>query len=366
MVKISPCGAPLPVLVLLLGVALPGLPAAGPVRLPGGVADPAGRMGFFPGTAGGIDAVDLKTGRSAWTSREASQPLLATRDQLAALAPDARTPSQVRIVLFDVASKGKVARRSSPVVFPEWVRIESGPGRQFTARPSLDGKTLVLRWHAKTWYAGGAPPPPEVVKKAKREASGVARIDLESGKVRLLKSANGTADVKLPGALKKVVSHSYWDGTDWSTKPLVSDDKVAALELVKAGGEEKLVLRQWSRTTGKSTGTIELARGKDLLTQLSLDGRYLLVQEEAARANGPKGRVFQLATGKDVGRLNQAASLAGVSVLGDRVYYLTGSPGGPPRPGQVPARYLKAAELKSGKVLWQHQIGGPRPMFLPP
>ena len=48
------------------------------VLLPGpGVADPAGKVGFFPSTTGGIDALDLANGKLLWTSKDANRPLLA-------------------------------------------------------------------------------------------------------------------------------------------------------------------------------------------------------------------------------------------------------------------------------------------------
>ena len=53
-----------------------------PVILPGGgVADPAGRSGFFPNTTGGIDALDLASGKLLWQSKDGQGPLLATADR---------------------------------------------------------------------------------------------------------------------------------------------------------------------------------------------------------------------------------------------------------------------------------------------
>jgi hypothetical protein len=45
-----------------------------PVLLPGGgIADPDGKVGYFPSVAGGIEAVDLATGKVLWDSREANR-----------------------------------------------------------------------------------------------------------------------------------------------------------------------------------------------------------------------------------------------------------------------------------------------------
>jgi hypothetical protein len=54
-----------------------------PVVLPGGgIANPAGKIGYFPSTTGGIDAVDLTSGKLIWESKEANRPLLATDKHL--------------------------------------------------------------------------------------------------------------------------------------------------------------------------------------------------------------------------------------------------------------------------------------------
>jgi hypothetical protein len=53
----------------------------------------------------------------------------------------------------------------------------------------LDINGLWLSWEARAWYAGGARPTPQIEKAARKDASGVARIDLDSGKVEPLDSA---------------------------------------------------------------------------------------------------------------------------------------------------------------------------------
>jgi hypothetical protein len=47
-----------------------------PSYLPRGVADLAGRIGYISSIKGGIDAVDLETGKLVWHSEEALVPLI--------------------------------------------------------------------------------------------------------------------------------------------------------------------------------------------------------------------------------------------------------------------------------------------------
>ena len=139
-----------------------GLPCAAaipapPLALPGGsVADPDGKVGFVPNTAGGIDALDLASGKLLWDTKEAPRPLLATADRLFAQAPIGGKANQVRFVVLDTTRKGKRLVESQPLSFPGWVSVSVAHGRSFGSTGRLDGDALLLIWQARSWYAGGA------------------------------------------------------------------------------------------------------------------------------------------------------------------------------------------------------------------
>jgi hypothetical protein len=152
----------------------------------GGVFDPAREVGYVPNPAGGIDALDLATGQLLWTREAVPGPLLATADRLYAQAPVKERANQVRVLALDTTQKGKVVRESEPITFPEWVMVGVAYGRSFRSTACLEQETLYLVWEARAWYAGGAAPPPEVERAARKEASGVAHIDLKSGRVEML------------------------------------------------------------------------------------------------------------------------------------------------------------------------------------
>ena len=88
--------------------------------LPGGaVADPDGKVGFVPNTSGGIDALDLASGKLLWDTKEAPRPLLATPDRLFAQALVRGKANQVRIVVLNTTQKGKRLLESQPLSFPD-------------------------------------------------------------------------------------------------------------------------------------------------------------------------------------------------------------------------------------------------------
>jgi len=150
-----------------------------PVLMPGpGVADPAGKVGFFPSKTGGIDALDLASGKVLWTSKEANRPLLASRDRLFA-QKNLDKANQIRVVVLD-ASDGKRVLESEVIAHPYWVSVSVAYGLTYRSSARLDINALWLCWEGHAFYAGGAPPPPEVAKAARKDAEGQTIDDEQS------------------------------------------------------------------------------------------------------------------------------------------------------------------------------------------
>lgn len=173
--------------VLVMGYALLAPLAVGqdknvsqpPRLLPGGgVATPAGKVGFFPNTSGGIDALDLASGKVLWSSNDANRPLLATEDRLFA-------QRQNSIFSLD-AQDGKRVFEAKPIGLPGWASVEVAYGRSYQGSVRLEGTALLVSWEARAFYAGGARPTPEIEKAARMDATGVARVDVTAGKITAL------------------------------------------------------------------------------------------------------------------------------------------------------------------------------------
>jgi hypothetical protein len=197
--------------VMVLAMPLVGFGASekaslvSPQVLPGGgVADPDGKVGYFPNTTGGIDTLDLASGKLLWSTQDANRPLLATNDRLYARAQVKDAANQVRVVVLDAKQKGKRLLESKSVVFPGWVSVGVAYGRSFAATARLADGSLLLAWEARGWYSGGARPTPEVERAARKEASGVARIDLRSGQVEHVANEKIPKDMppRVPGELR--------------------------------------------------------------------------------------------------------------------------------------------------------------------
>src|SRR6185437_12422178 len=91
--------------------------------------------------------------------------------------------NRLRILAFDIKS-GECVLESDPVVLPRWVVTDDGPGHAFSSHWRLERKHLVLSWEARVW-AHGAPTAVQLSFSAQKQASGQARINLDSGKVDL-------------------------------------------------------------------------------------------------------------------------------------------------------------------------------------
>lgn len=363
-------------LIAILTGSAPSAPAPAeqavmPTALPAGVADPAGKVGYFAGAKGVVEAVDLEKGELLWQSREQARPLAAYDRFLAAQVKVADKPNRVRIIVFDVKEKGKKVLESEPVVFPDWVSVSTTYGRTFSSHATVRKGELLLHWRANSFYAGGAPPPPEVIEAARKEAAGTARVNLESGKVTMAEADKTPAGPDLPDELKKVASQQYWTGSDWKTTPFVVGNTVSGLAVQNlGGGASEMSLKRWDRKTGKPLDTVSLMKGKELWPQTSADGQYVFVHQALVKEQLPPGDyawwVYSLETGKQVAKLPYNGALAEATVLGGRLYQLSGGQGRPKFGGgeSVIPRSVKATDLKTGKVLWERPVEGQR--FLPP
>ena len=161
--------------------------------LPGkGLADAAGKTGFFPNTRGGIDALDLATGKVLWSSKDANLPLITAGTHLYAIKGSG---NQLRVIKLDTSKDGERVFESPAIPLPAWASVDTAYGRRFRSSVRLDANGLFLIWEADAFYAGGAAPPPEVLKRERKQEKGVARIDTKTGMIEAL-DADKIADGK--------------------------------------------------------------------------------------------------------------------------------------------------------------------------
>jgi hypothetical protein len=341
----------------LLTVALTVSAVAASARagqlLPCGVADPGGRTGFVANSHGGIDAVDLATGELLWAVDDANRPALADDDRLFAWAPV--KANGLHVLAFKRTEGGRRLLESEPVVFPDWVQVEEGPGHSFTTHWRLEKGRLILDWEARAWYSGAhAAAHPDV--EDRRFAEGQVRIDVETGKTETAPAEIRISSVRLPKELEKAVFR--WQGPVGSAH--------AALVLDESDGRQRLSL--WSWDAEKTQTPKELLTGKHLRTLPTLDNRFLCLREAAPSPDQEPGleerkkygwSIFAVDGGERAAWMPYEAGTEGVAVVGPRAYCIVaGAFKAPLNKAFVRPRSLKAFDLKTGKPLWEHAIEG--------
>ena len=92
-------------------------------------------------------------------------------------------------------------------------------GKGFTARARMEKDKLAVYWSVSSRYWGGARPTEEIIRAASKDASGVALIDLESGKIEAktsdkpggLPMTAGLVEIgKLPKDAQEIAKREGW------------------------------------------------------------------------------------------------------------------------------------------------------------
>jgi hypothetical protein len=189
------------------------MPAKSWITIPGGLADPAGKVAYLASASDGIEAVDLESGQAIWESKDAQRPLALAGDQIIGQAPRGQAKiNTINIIVLDAPS-GKVISRAQPIVLPEWIAVDGGIGLSFSSTAAMDGNDLVISWHAErqfakgVTFAGSVPPTQEAMAAARKIESGEARVDLGSG------ATSVTLD-RIPQPIKAAHTMPYYDVGD--------------------------------------------------------------------------------------------------------------------------------------------------------
>jgi hypothetical protein len=152
-----------------------GQPVAGVAIL-----SPDGTRLYVPNRIGGLDAIELATGKQLWHHEGTSNLALATADRVAVWAPLAYKRHLFNVVLLD-AKTGKPLVTSAAIGIPNDLATGPAPGKSFKAAARLGGDILTVYWEAEAHYWGGTPPPTPNTDEIK--VNGAVEIDTKTGRV---------------------------------------------------------------------------------------------------------------------------------------------------------------------------------------
>lgn len=323
------------------------------VFLPGGVAAPSGDTGYVANASGGIDAVDLATGRRLWTSADANLPAVALPGAVVAAALD---PSTLRFVVLD-------ATRGDRLFASERLGRGSASWAITTAR--VDRGILRVAWSGSADVMTGRQSFVVPIEDA-------VRVDLRTGRAERVSPDEVTGS---PPRIPAFESMTLLTDVSGTVRYWITGERVAALALEPAGPARRLVLHTWDRSSGTHLGAVELfaeVPGPGYLRHhRSPDADHVfLVRCNDREQDGilPGGRcrwwIFAVTTGERVaGDLDLETDIEpALAVVGPRLFYAR--LGAIRRDTRIKARFLCARDVAAGRVFWEHEIAG-RPAPLP-
>jgi outer membrane protein assembly factor BamB len=356
------------------------LPPEAPL-VPGGVADARGHWVFVGGASGGVDAVDLATGKRGWTSTEGEWPLYAALDALAVAAPVAAPKSglgaaaNVLRVRFVGLGTGRRLSESAPIVLPDWVDVHPpwrGGRTSFscTAWRPLPTRVPVpdphrgawrLNWEARHFSALGGKP---------KVAEGTAYVDATTGAVEMgpTEPPGGPVPPALPDGWKPEPGAMYWAWFDdggspgWTgtPRPFRFGGGVMGYLAVEGGVARRLVLHRWRPF--EPLAPVEIAAGDDSYrVLLALDARHLVVT--ARKGTVDTSTLYDLYTVAKTGpsaRLPpfEPGFVPPLTLLGPSLLYVVErrDPAGRAGGGFVAERSLVAVDWAAGTVRWSYPL----------
>lgn len=321
------------------------------VPLPSGLADPAGRTGFFTMVRGHVEAIDLTTGDTLWANEKAHRPLVVVADRLYALGKAGDT---VHLVGLDLLAKGDVVLKTDALPLPGWSALRDEPGQAFRWQARVVPDHLEVHWEARAWYAGREKATPEREAAARKQASGLIRVHLLTGRIQ-------TSPAEFPQATQPLPPATLKESIRWSG---VFEQWLFAVTVDQTSAGQSATLRSWVAKTGEELPARPLLTGRRLQVMSGLGERHLFVREalpSPADANRTPVRwhIWGLERGDVVGRVPYEPGCQPGAVVGNRVLFVKTEPFGGKLDGPVvQPRVLRAVELTTGKVAWERPIEG--------
>jgi hypothetical protein len=174
----------------VFAVEPPGVPVVGV-----GIVSSDQKMVFVPAKDGGVEALDIASGRALWTNKAANKLAGASDRLVFAWVGDSKKPHTFRVVALK-ADDGRTLGKSDPIEMPDWATTEKVGGRSFRVAARADGDGAVVVWQAGAFYFGGAAPTEEILAAAKKDASGAVSVRFDTGKVTVAKEKPKADDFK--------------------------------------------------------------------------------------------------------------------------------------------------------------------------
>jgi len=337
-----------PLWMLAASAVGPAVPANAepPSYFPAGLTSGSGSVGCIRTLAGGVEALDLASGRRLWKSAAPSRALLIGSDGVFVLEERGGRKQLARYELRG----GRPIKTWPCSELPAWASLaESGAGRSWTTfdvRAQRRGNVFEVGYEAQEHRATGIAP-----VAVGREAKGILRLDLSSGSSQHLP---GESFRPLP-FVEPAPSRGY--------QPARFHARAAGPELVLGGpppdvqgalvaGDLRVVferavdgksvrVRRWRASTGDEAPSIEIAGVIDAIWP-TLDRDHVAMR----RANQQSMcDLYSLASGVRIAALARPIDIA---VIAGRILWTT-------RSGRDKVDLI-ATDATTGRTLWHRTV----------
>jgi hypothetical protein len=284
--------------------------AASPfVMRPGVVVDPpAGRL-YMMNPQGGIDAVEIGSGKLVWTTKDAAKPLTAYDDRVVAQAEQSRNSKGFPIDLLDTQNGRRVG---STIVLPTptgvmpFISNELGSSSTSDAWLKPDG--LLIRWTVTSQPVSGITMP---APRPEYKDSGAGLIDLKTYRVKALTTDQVSAMLRSKESQASSPRLNPNEGLYFP--PQRADGFFVSIGLGPASAGTPSLLKRWRAPDGEPLPDVDLGPGYAAWS-VSSDGTLFLITKSAGSTTSGaiqySWSIYVIASGEHVAefRLPQAAT----------------------------------------------------------
>jgi hypothetical protein len=262
--------------------------------LPGVIVDPGSERLYLMNPQGGIDALELASGKLLWTAQGAGKPLAAFDDRLAAQAEPARGSRSLPIALLRTKDGARIdASIEVPMpaaVMPPSIDNRLGFESSVDARAEQDG--LLVWWTVTSRQISGLPRPASV-----RNDSGAALIDLQTYRATTL--APEQARARLRSATSSATSRlAGTEGLYFPPQPV--GQFFVSVKLGPASAGQPAVLKRWSAETGEPLPHTDLGPGYVASSVSADQSLFLAVSRASTTAPDYLWSLYAIASGERV------------------------------------------------------------------
>ncbi len=341
---------------LLLAAAFAAVPAGAQDSwfelLPGVVADRASGRVYSMKPGGGLEAIDVRSGRVLFESPQADKPVALSGRMLVAQRESRTTPGVLEIAFIDTGLPSRTSTIEMALPEDQMALVDDTLGRTFAVTGEVRGGDLLVGWTATRHWA--SPLPPEEGQKLHDEKRGAALLDMNAGRATPVDPSLLDDEIQLPDAARAFAAEPNLFGPPVRAGALIVSTQMTVLD----GANRRIVLKRW-KADGSALPDVELFRGEPIVQWPSSDGRHLIISQRVAPGEMDEylWNIYSLETGARTGQHRNHFSRAFFYVDGPRLIHDVW-PFSYRVDGKIVefSRQVRAVDLASGAILWQRPL----------